>query len=582
MLTFSSTQIWRTARILNKSRLKYSALSMAGRSISRGAAPGSMCDAETIFALSSGHGRCGVAVVRVSGPASSTALRSMAGLTSAMPPPRRALLRTITDPRSTEVLDRGLILWFPGPQSFTGEDSAEFHIHGGPAVTSAVLQALGSLAGLRPAEAGEFTRRAFHAGKLDLTEVEGLGDLIHAETEAQRRQAVRQMSGELGRLYQDWASRLKRCLAHIEAFIDFSEDELIEDGVISQVDGWVCDLQGALEGHLKDERRGERLRSGVQVVIAGATNAGKSSLLNALCRRPAAIVSPVAGTTRDVVETALDIGGFPVLLSDTAGLRDSPDPVEQEGVRRARERAAGRSSAEGAAGGPALVVVDCTLLPPDLQLAPALLQGYLHSVLPPREEPDPVRCVLVLNKADLLPEQRRGQLERALAGAALPPRGPALPPRGPALPPRGPALPPWCLASCHSAAGLQALLEELQAGLKALLCEYSLPPLKALLCEYSPPPPLKALLCEYSPPPLKALCGDPLAAGPPSLTQARHRAHLTQCAAALQQYQRLRDRDLALAADGVRLALSSLGRITGRVGADEILDIVFRDFCIGK
>ncbi|XP_056459172.1 tRNA modification GTPase GTPBP3, mitochondrial [Gadus chalcogrammus] len=536
MLTFSSTQIWRTARILNK-RLKSSALSMAGRSISRGAAPGSMCDAETIFALSSGHGRCGVAVVRVSGPASSTALRSMAGLTRAMPPPRRALLRTITDPRSTEVLDRGLILWFPGPQSFTGEDSAEFHIHGGPAVTSAVLQALGSLAGLRPAEAGEFTRRAFHAGKLDLTEVEGLGDLIHAETEAQRRQAVRQMSGELGRLYQDWASRLKRCLAHIEAFIDFSEDELIEDGVISQVDGWVCALQGELEGHLKDERRGERLRSGVQVVIAGATNAGKSSLLNALCQRPAAIVSPVAGTTRDVVETALDIGGFPVLLSDTAGLRDSPDPVEQEGVRRARERVQQADLA--------LVVVDCTLLPPDPQQAPAFLQGYIHSVLPPREEPDPVRCVLVLNKADLLPEQRWGQLERALAGATLPPQGTALPPQGTALPPQGTALPPWCLASCHSAAGLQSLLEELQAG-------------------------------------LKALCGDPLAAGPPSLTQARHRAHLTQCVAALQQYQRLRDRDLALAADGVRLALSSLGRITGRVGADEILDIVFRDFCIGK
>ncbi|CAL8349944.1 unnamed protein product [Gadus morhua 'NCC'] len=434
MLTFSSTQIWRTARILNKSRLKSSALSMAGRSISRGAAPGSMCDAETIFALSSGHGRCGVAVVRVSGPASSTALRSMAGLTSAMPPPRRALLRTITDPRSTEALDRGLILWFPGPQSFTGEDSAEFHIHGGPAVTSAVLQALGSLAGLRPAEAGEFTRRAFHAGKLDLTEVEGLGDLIHAETEAQRRQAVRQMSGELGRLYQDWASRLKRCLAHIEAFIDFSEDELIEDGVISQVDGWVCALQGELEGHLKDERRGERLRSGVQVVIAGATNAGKSSLLNALCQRPAAIVSPVAGTTRDVVETALDIGGFPVLLSDTAGLRDSPDPVEQEGVRRARERVQQADLA--------LVVVDCTLLPPDPQQAPAFLQGYIHSVLPPQEEPDPVRCVLVLNKADLLPEQRRGQLERALAGAALPPRGTALPPEAPPCPPEAPPCPP--------------------------------------------------------------------------------------------------------------------------------------------
>ncbi|KAM9479182.1 tRNA modification GTPase GTPBP3, mitochondrial-like [Salvelinus alpinus] len=169
-----------------------------------------VCDAETIFALSSGHGRCGVAVVRVSGPASSMVLRNMAGLTQALPPPRTALLRRITDPQSKELLDRGLVLWFKGPHSFTGEDSAEFHIHGGPAVITAVLQALGSLEGVRPAEAGEFTRRAFHAGKLGLTEVEGLGDLIHAETEAQRRQALRQMDGELGRLYQDWSYRLKR------------------------------------------------------------------------------------------------------------------------------------------------------------------------------------------------------------------------------------------------------------------------------------------------------------------------------------------------------------------------------------
>ncbi|KAG7279394.1 hypothetical protein CRUP_024213 [Coryphaenoides rupestris] len=391
-----------------------------------------MCDAETIFALSSGPGRCGVAVLRVSGPASSTALRRMTGLRS--PPPRTALLRTITDPQSREVLDRGLVLWFPGPNSFTGEDSAEFHIHGGAAVTSAVLQAL-----------------------------------------AQRRQALRQMSGELGHLYQDWSHRLKRCLAHIEAFIDFSEEELIEDGVISQG------------------------------------------------QRPAAIVSPVAGTTRDVVETALDIGGFPVLLSDTAGIRDSLDPVEQEGVRRARQRVEQADLT--------LVVMDSTQLPPDVQQAPALLQGYVSSLLPPPPDhphaasPPGNACVLVLNKRDLVAEPRRRQLERALAAA--------------------PSLPPWCLLSCHTSAGLSALLALLQAS-------------------------------------LKALCGDPLAVGPPSLTQARHRAHLQQCVAALGQYQHYRERDLALAAEGVRLALGSLGRITGRVGAEEILDIIFRDFCIGK
>ncbi|XP_042338016.1 tRNA modification GTPase GTPBP3, mitochondrial isoform X2 [Plectropomus leopardus] len=479
-----------------------------------------LADAESIFALSSGHGRCGVAVVRASGPASATALKCMTGLTHSLPPPRTAMLRNITDPQTKEVLDRGLVLWFPAPHSFTGEDSVEFHIHGGPAVITGVLQALGSVPGMRPADAGEFTRRAFQAGKLGLTEVEGLGDLIHAETEAQRRQALRQMSGELGRLYQDWSHRLKRCLAHVEAFIDFSEDELIEDGVLNQVDRSVCDLQTQIECHLKDERRGERLRSGVLVVIAGATNAGKSSLLNTLCQRPAAIVSPIAGTTRDVVEMALDIGGFPVLLSDTAGLRESPDLVEREGVRRARERVEQADLT--------LVVVDSSHLPSDAQKAAAFLQEYLGSVLPTVEQPETVfpadRFLLVLNKTDLLPQEQKLKLDRQLRQVS--------------------GLPPVCFISCHTNEGLQDFLAVLHSS-------------------------------------VKTLCGDPLS-GAPSLTQARHRAHLQQCVSALAQYQRYRDIDLALAAEGVRLALTSLGRITGRVGAEEILDIIFKDFCIGK
>ncbi|KAF7657204.1 hypothetical protein LDENG_00030500 [Lucifuga dentata] len=481
-----------------------------------GGVPGGVADAETIFALSSGHGRCGVAVVRVSGPGSATALRCLAGLAHGLLPPRTALLRSITDPHSREVLDRGLVLWFPGPHSFTGEDSAEFHIHGGPAVITAVLQAIGSLPGMRPAEAGEFTRRAFQAGKLDLTEVEGLGDLIHAETEAQRRQALRQMTGELGRLYQDWSHRLKRCLAHVEAFIDFSEDELIEDGVLNQVDRSVCDLQTEMEQHLKDERRGERLRSGVQVVIAGATNAGKSSLLNTLCQRPAAIVSPIAGTTRDVVETALDIAGFPVLLSDTAGLRDSPDLVEREGVRRARERVEQADLT--------LVVVDSAQLPADVQQAAAFLQGHLRIVLSTQEQLPTDRCLLVLNKTDLLLEEWKERLVGELRRIS--------------------GLPPVCLISCHTNDGMQDFLTVLHSN-------------------------------------VQTLCGNPLC-GAPSLTQARHRTHLQQCVASLAQYQRYRDIDLALAAEGVRLALTSLGRITGRVGAEEILDIIFKDFCIGK
>ncbi|XP_008404773.1 5-taurinomethyluridine-[tRNA] synthase subunit GTPB3, mitochondrial isoform X1 [Poecilia reticulata] len=475
-----------------------------------------LADADTIFALSSGHGRCGVAVVRISGSAATTALRCMVGLGNQLPPPRTALLRSITDPHSKEVLDRGLVLWFPAPHSFTGEDSVEFHIHGGPAVITAVLQALGSVPGMRPADAGEFTRRAFHAGKLDLTEVEGLGDLIHAETEAQRRQALRQMSGELGRLYQDWSHRLKRTLAHVEAFIDFSEDELIEEGVLDQVDISVCELQAEIEQHLKDERRGERLRSGVHVVIAGATNAGKSSLLNTLCQRPAAIVSPIAGTTRDVVESALDIGGFPVLLSDTAGLRDSPDLVEQEGVRRARERVQQADLT--------LLVVDSTILPSEEQEAAALLLEHLRSVLSSQVQPGAGRCLLVLNKTDLLPEAQREKLNLGLRRVS--------------------GLPPVCLISCQTNEGLKDFLTVLQSS-------------------------------------IKTMCGDPLS-GAPTLTQARHRAHLQQCVAALAQYRRYRDSDLALAAEGVRLALTNLGRITGRVGAEEILDIIFKDFCIGK
>ncbi|XP_037325502.2 tRNA modification GTPase GTPBP3, mitochondrial [Pungitius pungitius] len=483
--------------------------------------PVALADAETIFALSSGHGRCGVAVVRASGPASATALKCMTGLSGNLPPPRTALLRSITDPQSKEVLDRGLVLWFPAPHSFTGEDSVEFHIHGGPAVITAVLHALGSVPGMRPAEAGEFTRRAFQAGKLGLTEVEGLGDLIHAETEAQRRQALRQMSGELGRLYRDWTHQVKRCLAHVEAFIDFSEDELIEDGVLDKVDQWVCDLQAEMERHLQDERRGERLRSGVQVVIAGATNAGKSSLLNALCQRPAAIVSPIAGTTRDVVETALDIGGFPVLLSDTAGLRESPDLVEREGVRRARERVQQADLT--------LVVVDCTLLPSDAKKIATFLQGHLSSVLPTQpEQPETVfpedRFLLVLNKRDLLPEGNGLKLDRELRLVS--------------------GLPPVCQISCITTEGLQDFLAVLHNS-------------------------------------VRTLCGNPLSCAP-TLTQARHRAHLQQCSAALAQYQRYRDIDLALAAEAVRLALMSLARITGRVGAEEILDIIFKDFCIGK
>nr|XP_038024920.1 LOW QUALITY PROTEIN: tRNA modification GTPase GTPBP3, mitochondrial [Anas platyrhynchos] len=325
---------------------------------------------DTIFAVSSGHGRCGVAVIRTSGPGSGGALKSLTGRPQ-LPPPRVMALRRIRDPATAEPLDRGLVVWFPGPHSFTGEDCAELHVHGGPAVVSGVLQALGRLPGLRPAEPGEFTRRAFHRGKLDLTAAEGLGDLIHAETEAQRRQALRQMEGELGRLYQRWSETLTQALAHLEAYIDFSEDDNVEEEVLSQVDAAVRALEQELGAHLQDGRRGELLRGGVHAVIAGPPNVGKSSLLNLLCQRPAAIVSPVAGTTRDVVEVSLNVTGYPVVLSDTAGLRDATDPVEREGVSRARDRLQRADLV--------LAVLDATAVPTE----PAALGAAVGSLVPP-------------------------------------------------------------------------------------------------------------------------------------------------------------------------------------------------------
>jgi tRNA modification GTPase len=275
---------------------------------------------ETIFALATAPGRAGVAVVRVSGPKTALVLKAFTGNDSFRP--RVASLRTLRDPRNREALDDALVLWFPGPRSFTGEDVAELHLHGGRAVVAGVVEALGALPGLRVAEPGEFTRRAFENGKLDLTAAEGLADLVDAETSAQRRQALRQMEGALGRVYEGWRERLTRALAHIEADIDFPDEDLptgVADAVRPVLDTLVAEIQA----HLEDGRRGERLREGLHIAIVGAPNAGKSSLLNALARREAAIVSARAGTTRDVIEVHLDLGGFPVVLADTAGLREA-------------------------------------------------------------------------------------------------------------------------------------------------------------------------------------------------------------------------------------------------------------------
>lgn len=287
---------------------------------------------DTIFALSSAPGRAGVAVIRISGPEAGAVIDAMA---SPRPENRLAGLRRIRDPQSGEVLDEALVLWLAAPRTETGEDMVELHLHGSPAIVKAVLATLGRMPGCRLAEPGEFARRAFQNGKLDLAQVEGLADLIDAETDAQRHQALAQMRGALSDLYEGWRRDLIEACALMEAAIDFSDEGDVAGDAVERAYGIVRELQDEIRAHLDDGHRGEILREGFRVVLAGPPNAGKSSLLNALARREAAIVSEEAGTTRDALEVRLDLHGLPVIVTDTAGIREAEGKVEKEGIRRA-------------------------------------------------------------------------------------------------------------------------------------------------------------------------------------------------------------------------------------------------------
>ncbi len=291
----------------------------------------------TIVALASASGRAGVAVLRLSGPHVKTVIEKM-GKPATLPKPRQASLRDIYDFRSGQLLDHALTLYFPAPHSFTGEDVLELHIHGGRALLKSVLDTVCSVEGVTLAEPGAFSRRAFENGKMDLTEAEAIADLVDAETTAQHRQALRQMDGALGRLYNDWSKRLTHDLAYIEAEIDFADEDIPEDLTKERLKD-VRKIVQEITLHLDDGHRGEKLREGFMVALLGAPNAGKSSLLNALVQREAAIVDPTPGTTRDVIEIQLDLKGYPVTLADTAGLRESADTIESEGIRRALDRA---------------------------------------------------------------------------------------------------------------------------------------------------------------------------------------------------------------------------------------------------
>jgi tRNA modification GTPase len=403
-------------------------------------------------------------------------------MTGRVPAPRVARRARFVDPLTRDRLDDGLVLWFPGPNSATGEDVAELHLHGSRAVLAAVMEVLRRV-GLRLAEPGEFTRRAFLNGKLDLLQAEAIADLAAAETEAQRRQALRQLEGELGGLYRGWCHRLTRTLAHLEAAIDFPEEDLppeIADSVLGETERLIAEI----ERHLADGHRGERLRDGIMVAIVGPPNAGKSSLLNRIARREAAITSPVPGTTRDIVEVAIDLRGYPVILADTAGLRDSEDVVEQEGLRRALRRA---EEAEIR-----LFVFDA--------LHPAEAEGAAVWSGP--------GTILVANKIDLVPA-RRGLPRLALPISAL------------------------------TGEGIDALLAALAERVA------------------------KSYRIEA-----------------PVLTRARHRQALEEAAQALRRAVTAPLPELR--AEDLRLSLRSLGRITGAVDVEDLLDVIFRDFCLGK
>ena len=334
----------------------------------------------TIYALSTPPGRSGIAVVRLSGPGAGDILGGM--LTGVLPAPRQASLRKLHTSQGA-VFDHALVLWFPAPASFTGEDCVELHLHGGAAVIDSAIAAIEAAGGVL-AQAGEFTRRAFENDKLDLTEAEGLADLIEAETEGQRTQALAQMSGSLKQLYEGWREALVSVLASIEGEIDFPDEADIPDVLSHRAYQPLSELLVSMAAHLADGRRGERVRNGFSIALIGAPNAGKSSLLNRLAGREAAIVTDIPGTTRDIVEVRLTMAGFPVVISDTAGLREAVDTIEAEGVRRALDRAEHADLRIGVA---------------DARSQAELLdlQGRLQG-----------SDLLVLNKLDLVPDRKDG------------------------------------------------------------------------------------------------------------------------------------------------------------------------------
>ncbi len=439
---------------------------------------------DTIYALSSGRLPAAIAVVRISG------LNARVGLETfgvKLPEPRRAARARLIDPDSRETIDDALALWFQGPRSETGEDMVELHLHGGRAILARVFAVLGTLPGFRPAEAGEFTKRAVVNGKMDLSHAEGLGDLVSAETEAQRRQAMRQYEGALSKKVEAWRERLIEAMALIEANLDFSDEADVPENLIAPAAEAARAMLLEIEAALADARRGERLREGFSVAITGAPNAGKSTLLNVLAQRDVAIVSDIPGTTRDVLEVALDLNGVPVVLVDTAGIRDTADPIEQEGVRRAMKRA------ESA----------------DLVLLLEAANGETISLAA-----QPHQTIWrIRTKADLIDSDSKRPLS-----------------------PQG-----SLSISARTGAGIDELLRRLSKEAERF-------------------------------------------AGEPALvTRERQRVALREAAERISSALSLaKPGQEELFAEELRLAARALGRITGRVDVEDVLDKIFSSFCIGK
>jgi tRNA modification GTPase len=449
---------------------------------------------DTIFALSSGRPPAAIAVIRISGPRARVALEQLIGR---VPQPRRASLARVRDPKTRAIIDEALALWFPAPNSETGEDMAELQVHGGRAVIAAVLAVLAKVAGLRHAEAGEFTRRAFENGRMDLTAVEGLADLVAAETEAQRRQAYQHLKGLLGDRAETWRQRLIEALALVEAGIDFSDEDDVPKDMMARSLELIRPLAEEISN--AGTGQGERLREGLRVAIAGPPNAGKSTLFNRLARREAAIVSPFPGTTRDVLELHLDLGGYPVTVLDTAGIRETNDPVEREGVRRASEQAAGANLV--------LWVVDAAASECQTPRLPAI-----------KVESGSIAW-LVVNKMDLVAEETQRRIESRFDTKKV-----------------------VNFVSSKTGAGVDELVNAI-----ARFAERFFTPEPALV------------------------------------TRERQRAHLKETVLALQGAQRAaQDGREEIMAEQLRLATRALGKLLGRVDVEDVLDVIFRDFCIGK